>query len=190
MYIFFSFSLFCFLPTPPTTEPTIMGVVSWGWEGKELEADGAEEVADFVLVVVELEEEVLDRVVVVDEGLALEEATVVVVDGGNTMLLEAELEGARVDRVVVVGADEDGGGGGGATVVVVVVVVEDGATVGTITGGVVEAGVFDGSFDVLDISSGSDWQSTVHNNNNSACKNISNNFEDNCNRMDLKKRKE
>ena len=98
----------------------------------------------------------LDRVVVVDEGLALEEATVVVVDGGNTMLLEAELEGARVDRVVVVGADEDGGGGGGATVVVVVVVVEDGATVGTITGGVVEAGVFDGSFDVLDISSGSD----------------------------------
>lgn len=134
-----------------------MGVVSGGGGDGEVEADGAEEVADLVPVVVELEEEVLGRVVVVDDGLALEEATVVVVDGGNTMLLEAELEGARVDRVVVIGADEDGGGGGGgATVVVVVVVVEDGATVGTVTGGVVEAGVFDGSFDVLDMSSGSD----------------------------------
>ncbi|CEG75762.1 hypothetical protein RMATCC62417_10754 [Rhizopus microsporus] len=123
---------------------------------KEIWGDGIEEVVDFVLVVVELEEEVLGWVVVVDDGLALEEATVVVVDGGNTMLLEAGLEGTRVDRVVVAGADEDGGGGGGATVVVVVVVVVDGATVGTITGGVVEADVFDGSFDVLDMSSGSD----------------------------------
>lgn len=135
-----------------------MGVVSGDEVFVVSEVDGAEEVADLVLVVVELEEEVLGRVVVVDDGLALEEATVVVVDGGNRMLLEAELEGARVDRVVVIGADEDGGGGGGggATVVVVVVVVVDGATVGTVTGGVVEAGVFDGSFDVLDISSGSD----------------------------------
>lgn len=133
-----------------------MGVVSVGACCGVTLADGVEEVADFVLAVIELEEEVLDWtdwVVVVVGGLALEEAVVVVVDGGNTILLEAELEGASVDRVVVIRADEEGGGGG-ATVVVVGIM--DGADVGTVTGGVVKADVVDGSLDVLDTSNGSD----------------------------------